>query len=95
MSGEAGPRPICGTCGSDFECFDGTPPAGCDRFGWYDCERMCPVCFAPLGDGPGVMEHPGLGARIHLLCCPAPAEPDDDGPRFVALRSGSGLVARR
>ncbi len=65
--------PICSTCGTGFECFDGAVQAG-DAHGWFTCRRRCAVCSGPLEGA--VMEHPGLGAVIHLACCPSPEDPD-------------------
>jgi hypothetical protein len=65
--------PICSTCGTDFACFDGAMQIG-DAQGWFTCPRLCTVCTQPLDDGGAVMEHPGLGAVIHLRCCPSPEE---------------------
>ncbi|MBK6762277.1 MAG: hypothetical protein IPG68_02910 [Micrococcales bacterium] len=66
--------PICATCGTDFACYDSRPQPAAD--GWFTCPRRCAVCSDSLLDGSAVMEHPGLGARIHLACCPDPEEPD-------------------
>ncbi len=67
---------MCATCGSRFECLGERPPAGLVDGGWFECEHRCGVCSGPLDDGRGVMEHPGLGALIHLACSPVPSEPD-------------------
>ncbi|TXH30469.1 MAG: hypothetical protein E6Q91_05190 [Actinobacteria bacterium] len=67
--------PICSTCGTDFTCFDGVVQPG-DAHGWFSCRQRCPVCDGSLRDGSAVMEHPGLGAVIHLRCCPSPEEPE-------------------
>jgi len=66
--------PICATCGTDFACYDATPQSAAD--GWFTCPRRCAVCANSLLDGAAVMEHPGLGAQIHLACCPTPEEPE-------------------
>lgn len=66
--------PVCATCGSQFECFGGRPPTGVG--GWFECGHRCGVCSGPLDDGRSVMEHPGLGALIHLACSPVPSEPE-------------------
>ncbi len=63
-------EPICSTCGADFACFNGETQPG-DSAGWFTCGRRCPVCEGSLQNG-AVMEHPGLGAVIHLGCCPSP-----------------------
>ncbi len=76
-------EPICSTCGSAFECLNGRAPRTHDANGWYDCQQRCPVCSGSLKDGRAVMEHPGLGAWIHLQCCPVPAEPEDTPSPFV------------
>lgn len=66
--------PVCVTCGSQFECFDGRPPTG--QGAWFECAQRCGVCSGALDDGRAVMEHPGLGALIHLACSPVPSEPE-------------------
>jgi hypothetical protein len=66
--------PVCATCGSQFECFGGRPPTGAGV--WFECGHRCGVCSGPLHDGRSVMEHPGLGALIHLACSPVPSEPE-------------------
>lgn len=68
--------PICSTCGTDFTCFDGAVQAG-DPAGWFTCQRRCPVCEGSLREG-AAMEHPGLGAVIHLACCPSPEDTELD-----------------
>lgn len=73
--------PICSTCGTDFTCFDGRAQVG-DELGWFSCRQRCTVCSQPLDDGRAVMEHPGLGALIHLRCCPSP---EDAEPWELAL----------
>jgi len=67
--------PLCSTCGTDFACFDGRAQMG-DELGWFSCRQRCPVCSGSLRDGRATMEHPGLGAVIHLACSPSPEEPD-------------------
>ncbi|HPJ20327.1 MAG: hypothetical protein H6528_13810 [Actinobacteria bacterium] len=68
--------PICSTCGTDFACFDGAVQTA-DAHGWYSCRRRCPLCDGSLRVG-ATMEHPGLGAVIHLGCSPTPEETELD-----------------
>jgi hypothetical protein len=75
--------PICSACGTDFVCFEGVVQSG-DAHGWFSCYRRCAVCEGSLEDGRAVMEHPGLGAVIHLTCCPSPDEPEASELRVFA-----------
>jgi len=68
--------PICSTCGPEFVCYADGPPVVTDPQGWFTCSLRCPICSGSLRDGRAVMEHPGLAATLHLVCCPTPEDPD-------------------